>query len=107
RLLAGLLGAHAVEYALWLLSWWLLGWMTLTGRLDLGWLLAWQLLLLTLIPFRLITTWTGGALAIRAGIVLKRRLLFGALRMGPDEVRYLGVGQLLGRVLEAEVVESM
>src|SRR5207248_2007055 len=104
--LAGLLAAHAVEYTLWLLSWWLLGWMTLTGRLDFGWLLAWQLLLLSLIPFRLLTTWMAGRFAIHAGILVKRRLLFGALQLEADEVRHLGVGQLLGRVLEADVIET-
>jgi ATP-binding cassette subfamily B protein len=106
RLLGGLLAAHAGQYGLWLLSWWLLGWMALTGRFDLGWLLAWQLLLLTLVPLRLLTTWLGGRLAIGAGSLLKRRLLVGALRMEPDEIRHMGVGQLLGRVIESEVVEA-
>jgi ATP-binding cassette subfamily B protein len=106
RLLVGLLAAHAGQYGLWLLSWWLLGWMALTGRFDLGWLLAWQLLLLTLVPLRLLSTALGGRLAIGAGSLLKRRLLAGALRLEPDEIRHLGVGQLLGRVIESEVVET-
>ncbi|HEX8201147.1 MAG TPA: ABC transporter ATP-binding protein [Isosphaeraceae bacterium] len=106
RLLAGLLAAHAGQYGLWLLSWWVLGWMALTGHFDTGWLVAWQLLLLTLVPLRLLTTWLGGRLAIGAGGLLKRRLLVGALKLEPDEIRHLGVGQLLGRVLESEVVEA-
>jgi ATP-binding cassette subfamily B protein len=106
RLLLTLLGAHALAYGLWLLSWWLLGWAALEGRLDLGWLLAWLLVLLTMIPLRLLTSSAGGLLSVRAGTVLKRRLLAGALRMEADEVRHLGVGQLLGRVLESEVVET-
>jgi ATP-binding cassette subfamily B protein len=106
RLLLTLLGAHALAYGLWLLSWWLLGWAALQGRLDLGWLLAWLLLLLTTIPLRLLASSAGGLLSIRAGTVLKRRLLGGALRLEVDEVRHLGVGQLLGRVLESEVVET-
>src|SRR5262249_25577648 len=52
RLLLTLLGAHALAYGLWLLSWGLLGWGALQGRLDPGWLLAWLLLLLTALPFR-------------------------------------------------------
>ena len=71
RLLLALLGVHAFQYGLWLGSWWLLGWMALTGRFDLGWLVAWQLLLLTLIPFRLLTTSLAGRLAIQAGALLK------------------------------------
>src|SRR5207244_4770925 len=39
--------------------------------------------------------------------VLKRRLLFGALRLEPDEIRHFGIGQLLGRVLESAAVESI
>jgi ATP-binding cassette subfamily B protein len=105
-LFLSLLGAHACEYVLWILSWWLLGWMTLNGRVDRGWLLAWLLLLLSLIPCRLLATSAGGRLAIQAGAILKRRLLFGALRLEPDEIRHLGVGQLLGRTLEAGAVES-
>jgi ATP-binding cassette subfamily B protein len=105
-LFLSLLGAHACEYGLWILSWWLLGWMTLQGRVDRGWLLAWLLLLVTLIPCRLLTTSAGGRLAIQAGALLKRRLLFGALRLEPDEIRHLGVGQLLGRTLESGAVES-
>jgi ATP-binding cassette subfamily B protein len=105
--LLGFLGIHAAGYALWLLSWWLLGRMALTGRFDPGWLLAWALLLLSLIPFRLLTTALGGRLALGAGALLRCRLLIGALKLEPDEVHHLGVGGLLGRVLESEVVESM
>ncbi|MBI1914947.1 MAG: ABC transporter ATP-binding protein [Planctomycetes bacterium] len=106
QLLAALLGAHAISYGLWVLSWGLLGWMALQGRFEPGWLLAWLLLLLTLIPFHLLSTAAGGRLAIRAGTVLKRRLLEGALKLERDDVRHQGAGQLLGRVIESEVVES-
>ncbi|HLJ97820.1 MAG TPA: ABC transporter ATP-binding protein [Gemmataceae bacterium] len=105
-LLLRLVTAHACEYGLWILSWWLLGWMTLQGRVDQGWLLGWLLLLLTLIPCRLLATSAGGRLAIQAGALLKRRLLFGALRLEADEIRHLGVGHLLGRTLESGAVES-
>src|SRR5207245_4035280 len=50
RDLAVLMGAHALEYFLLLVSWWLIGRAALQGRLDYGWLLAWALLLLTLVP---------------------------------------------------------
>jgi ATP-binding cassette subfamily B protein len=106
RLLAVLLLTHVAAYALWLFSWWLLGSMALRGQLDRGWLLAWLLLLLTPLPFRLLSTSAGGLFAIQAGALLKRRLLFGAMRLDPDAVRHLGAGQLLGRVIESEVVEA-
>lgn len=102
-----LAGAHAVQYALWLLAWWVMGRGALEGRFDYGWLAAWALLLLTLIPLRLFTTWTQGRLAIKAGGLLKQRLLYGALRLEPDETRKEGTGQLLGRIIETEAVESL
>ena len=106
-LLTTLVAAHALQYLLWILSWWLLGQGALEGRLDRGWLLAWGLILLSLLPFRLLVTYAGGLLSVRAGALLKRRLLFAAFRLDPDEVRHLGAGQLLGRVMECEVLEQM
>jgi ATP-binding cassette subfamily B protein len=105
--LAGLAAVRAVEYGLWLVAWWMVGRGALDGRLDSGWLLSWALLLLTLVPLRLAATWWEGRLAVGAGALLKRRLLHGALRLEPEEVRRQGVGQLLGRVLEADAVESL
>ena len=104
-----LLAAHAGEYGLWVSSWWLLGWMALSR-------IAWNGA----------GSWPGcsscwrwspsgswrpppgeGSRSAQGGI-LKRRLLFGALQLGQDEVRHLGLGRLLsGRVVESEVVESM
>jgi ATP-binding cassette subfamily B protein len=107
RLLAALVGAHVAQVGLYVLSWWLLGWMTLNGRFDPGWLVAWLLLLLTLIPFRLLATSVGGMLSVRADAVVKRRLLFGTLQLEPDEIRHLGAGQFLGRVLEAEALGAL
>ncbi len=106
-LLTTLVAAHALHYLLWILSWWLLGQGALAGRLDRGWLLAWGLVLASLIPFRLLVSYAGGLLSVRAGATLKRRLLFAAFRLDPDEVRHLGAGQWLGRVLECEVLEQM
>lgn len=99
--------AYAVEYVLWILSWWLIGMAALEGRFDRGWLLAWALLLLTIVPFRLLGTWQQGALSVRAAALLKRRLLEGALHLEPEEIRRQGAGQFLGRVLESEAVESL
>ncbi|MCC6900460.1 MAG: ATP-binding cassette domain-containing protein [Polyangiaceae bacterium] len=105
--LATLAAAHAAGYVLFLLSWWMLGKGALEGRLDRGWLWAWALVLLTLVPFRLLETWTQGVLAIRVSRTLKQRLLAGALRIDADRIRHHGVGQLLGRVFESEAVEGL
>jgi ATP-binding cassette subfamily B protein len=106
RLLA-LVGMHTVQYLLWLLAWWVIGRGALQGRFDTGGLLAWGLLLLTMIPCRLLATWWQGRLAVSAAGLLKQWLLYGALRLDLEETRHQGAGQLLGRVIESEAVESL
>ena len=105
--LFGFLTAHTAEYLITIASWWIIGKGALDGRLDFGWLIAWVLLLLTRIPLRLSAAWLQGQVAIRAAAVLKRRLLAGSLRISPDDVRNQGTGQLLGRVIESEALESL
>jgi ATP-binding cassette subfamily B protein len=107
RRLAMLAGAHFLQYVLWLASWWVIGVGAMQGRLDPGLLIAWVLLLLTLVPIRGLITWLQGLIAISAGGLLKERLLHGALRLDPQEIRHQGAGQLLGRILESEALESL
>ncbi len=107
RHLFGSVAAHTISYVLWLLSWWIIGQALLQHSLQPGWLIAWALLLLTLIPLRIWAAWSQGLFSIRAGALLKQRLLAGALRLTPDEVRQQGVGQFLGRVIESDSVEGM
>jgi len=97
-------GAH---YALWLVSWWLIGQGALSGRLDVGWMVAWLLLLFTLIPIRALAGFWQGWIAVVGGGLLRRRLLHGALRLEPDELRVKGAGQLFGTVVESEAVETL
>jgi ATP-binding cassette subfamily B protein len=99
--------AHAAQYVLAIVAWWLLGRAALLGHLDEGWLSAWVLALLTLVPIQLFALYLQGRLAIDAGALLKQRLLAGAFRLEPEEIRREGAGQLLGRVIEAEAVESL
>jgi ATP-binding cassette, subfamily B, bacterial len=99
--------AHAAQYLLWLAAWWLLGRAALQGRLDPGWLSAWTVMLLSVIPLQLAAFWMQGRLAITIGALLKQRLLAGAFRLEPEEIRREGAGHLLGRVIEAEAFESL
>jgi ATP-binding cassette subfamily B protein len=96
-----------VQYLLLIGSWWVIGRGALQGHFDYGLLVAWMLLLLTIIPFRLIITWLQGVIAIGMGGLLKQRLLHGALRLDPDRIREGGSGKLLGRVIESAAVESL
>lgn len=99
--------AHTAQYLLWLASWIVIGRLSFEGRMDRGWLFAWALLLVTLIPFRVLTTWLQGLVAIGLGGLLKRRLLAGAMRLGPEEMRRHGIGSFVGQALEAEAVETL
>jgi ATP-binding cassette, subfamily B, bacterial len=101
------IATHAVESLLMVVAWWMIGRAVLEGWLDYGWLLAWALVLVTRVPFRLIGSWTQGAIALTAGGLLKRRLLAGTLRVRPEEIRHEGAGAFLGRVIESEALESL
>ncbi|MGH8553142.1 MAG: hypothetical protein ACRERS_07590, partial [Methylococcales bacterium] len=79
----------------------------LNGRVDLGWLVAWVLILLSMVPFQLCGRWLQGLFSIRFGSLLKRRLLHGALQMNPDSVRELGAGRLLAQVIKSSVFDSL
>lgn len=105
--LATLAGAHALQYGLWIIAWYLVGTHALRGGADRAWLIPWALLLLTLVPLRVLITRLQGWVAIGAGALLKQRLFVGALRLDPDSLRHQGAGQLLGRVLESEAVEAL
>jgi ATP-binding cassette, subfamily B, bacterial len=102
-----LAGVYSGQYLLGLIAWWLVGAAILEGHLDRGWLAAWALLMLTMLPLQALATWYQGTFSIGVGGLLKRRLLFGALRLEPEEVRGQGAGQLLGQVIESEAVETL
>jgi len=102
-----LAGAHAIQYVLWIVAWWVVGANVLRGRTDSGWITLWALLLFTLVPLRVLITWLQGLVAFGAGARLKQRLFFGALRLEPDSIRHQGAGQLLGRVIESEAVDAL
>jgi ATP-binding cassette subfamily B protein len=102
-----LAAAHAVQYALWVVAWALLAAGALSGHVDGGRLAGWALALLTAVPLRALSIWWQGVLGVRAGAVLKRRLLDGSLRLRADEVRHQGAGRFLGTVIESEAMESL
>lgn len=107
RNLLSLFMAYTIQYLLFILSWWVIGWGTLRGHLEMTWVLAWALLLLTMVPFQMLATWSQGLLIIHGGGLLKQRLLYGALQLQPEEISHQGAGQLLSRVMESEAVESL
>jgi ATP-binding cassette, subfamily B, bacterial len=107
HLLMAMLAAHACEYTLVLLSWWAVAQGALQGRFDSGWLAAWMVMLLSILPLRVLGSWLASELSIRAGTLMKTLLLAGALRVDPDDIRHQGAGQLLGRVVESSAIETL
>ncbi len=107
RQMAGFLSAHFLQIALWVASWYLVGYAALVGRMDIGWLAGWALLLLTLVPLRLLAARFQARIATTAGVLLRRRLLNGSMNQRLDDIRHQGAGQLLGRVIEFETVELL
>ncbi|MCC6747180.1 MAG: ATP-binding cassette domain-containing protein [Deltaproteobacteria bacterium] len=104
---AGWLGAQFGLAALRVLSFWLVGRWAFSGRFDAGWMTAWVLVVLSQIPLQAVASWLQGGLGIALGALLKRRLLLGALQSDPDLLRREGIGQLFGRVAEAQEVEQL
>ena len=60
-----------------------------------------------LVGVRLLSSWIAGRLAIDGGRVLRDRLLHGLLALDTESTRAEGIGQLLGRVVETEALESL
>lgn len=106
RLIGWMLGAHMAQYVLLILSWWVLGRGALAGHLDTGWLIAWLGLLVSVVPISMWEEWLLALVTTRGGALLRRRLFAGSLRLEFDEVSHQGIGQFLGRVLDAEAFES-
>jgi ATP-binding cassette, subfamily B, bacterial len=99
--------AYMLQTCVSVTAWFMVGRAALEGRFDAGTVFAWTFLLLMLAPLGLVAAWSQGVFAVGAGGLLKLRLLFGALRLEPDETRHQGIGQQLARVIESETVESL
>ena len=107
RRLAQIAGLFVLLYGAELWSWQLIGGATIAGRLDWGWLAAWLLLALTMLPGRLLAGWSEAVFALDFGRLLKARLLAGALALAPDAVKRRGVGGMIGQVMEAQALEGL
>ena len=104
---ARLLGAHIVEYLLFVLAWAIVGQAALQARFDTGWLTAWALILAAIAFVHMMGRALESRIALEVGAQFKTAMLRGALQLDIDFVRREGVGKLLGRVIEAQVLESL
>jgi ATP-binding cassette subfamily B protein len=103
----GMLGAQIIQQVLSIFAWWMIGLGVFQGHFDLGWLAAWGLVLFSTIPFQIMSVQAQNELSIGAGSLFKQRLLYGVLRLDPQEIRHQGAGQFLGRVMESAAVEML
>ncbi len=102
-----LFGVHSIQLLLGVIAWWVIGNGALLGHFDWAWLIAWTLLMLTIIPFQLLGTWAENMFSTWAGALFKLRLLYGTLQLEPEETRHQGAGQFLCRIMDAEAVETL
>jgi ATP-binding cassette, subfamily B, bacterial len=102
-----LLGMYAIQQLLAIASWIVIGRGIFQGHFDLGWMLAWAILLLSTIPVQLIVSDSQSELSMGVGALFKQRLIQGSLKLDPEEIRHQGMGQFLNRVMESEAVEML
>jgi ATP-binding cassette subfamily B protein len=105
--LAGYLG----QLALFATLWWLIGARAVgaasssaPGAPVFG---AFGALAAGVVVARLIGSWAAGRVAIDGGEVLRERMMHGILALDSESIRTAGIGQLLGRVVETEALESL
>ena len=102
-----MLGMYFVQQLLSVASWFVIGRGIFQGHFDMGWLLAWAILLLSTIPVQIIVSDAQSELSMGAGAFFKQRLIQGTLKLDPEEIRHQGMGQFLNRVMESEAVEML
>ena len=106
RLLLLLLLATVIQVSV-LSGWWLVGRGAFEGQLDPGWLWAWALMGLTMVPLQAALAWAQGSLAMELSALLRRQLLAGALALPVDEARRGGMGEFIGRTFESAGMEQL
>ena len=88
-------------------AWSSIGRGALSGSFDRGWLGGCALALVSGAALQVMMIYWSETLSIALGAIIKRRLLLGTLRLDPQVMRSEGIGRAMGRVLEAEVLESL
>ncbi len=98
---------HLIRYVIFVAAWAVIGRAALEGTPDSAWIVAWLLLLLMLVPVHYVATSLQGLIALACGFVLRQRLLYGSLRLDPEQLRSDGAGRHLARVFEGDAVEAL
>jgi ATP-binding cassette subfamily B protein len=107
RLVAGAAVGHTISFGLGLAGLALLGEAALSGVVHPAWLLGWALGMASGLPAELWMSLSLAQLSVGVGGLIKRRLLYGALRIDPEAVRTEGIGGLVSLVIESENIEGI
>lgn len=107
RSLILMIATHVIAQGFMLLAWWVIGKAVFSGHVDWVWFWAWSLAMATAIPLQIATRWAGNDICLQVGLLLRQRLMFGALNLESQEIRHQGAGQFLGKAMEIEVLDAM
>ncbi len=99
--------AYGAQLALLVLAWWMVGARAAAGRAGPSGVAAWIGVLAAFVAAHAAASWSAGRLAVDGGRLLRARLMEGLLALDTEPLRAEGIGQLLGRVMETEAVESL
>ena len=80
---------------------------SLAGTLAPAMLWAWALALLTFVAVNTGAQWMQEHLLLAVNALYRRKLLHGVTRLSPEASQRLGSGQLLGRLFEAESLDTL
>jgi ATP-binding cassette subfamily B protein len=100
------LGASLAQVVVSVGGWVMIARGALQGVVEPGWLVGWALLCVSMIPLQVWAARTAGELGTLIATRLKQRLLCGALRMDPNEIRRRGSGGLLALVSESQAIDG-
>jgi ATP-binding cassette subfamily B protein len=98
--------AYGAQLAFLVVAWWMVGARAAAGRTAPG-AGAWIGVLAAFVAAHAAASWSAGRLALDGGRLLRARLMDGLLALDTEPLRAEGIGQLLGRVMETEAVESL
>jgi ATP-binding cassette subfamily B protein len=99
--------AYAAQLALLVAAWWMVGAPAAGARGASAGVPAWLGVLGLFVAAHFASSWSAGRLAVDVGRLLRARLMDGLLGLDAEPLRAEGAGQLLGRVMDTEAVESL
>lgn len=105
--LAGVLGLYLLQSLALIAAWWILGRGALAGEYDVGALSAFALLLVSTAALQALGHWWQSVALLGVNGLFRKRILHGATKLSPDEIRHLGSGKILAQIVETEAFDTL